>query len=159
MSETEAPMRGASTHTSPVAVGASGPTADAVPQVVISVCTSCRATGGEDLSVEERPGHRLLSGLRAAGLPAGVSVRPVECLSVCKRPCTVALTGPDRYTYVFGDLDPEQDVAALVVCAARFGETEHGFMLWRERPAALRRGIVARIPPLGWAPEDGWAPR
>lgn len=128
--------------------------ASARPNVVISVCTSCRAAEGEG-----RPGERLLAGLRAANPPVDVAIRPVECLSVCKRPCTVALTGPDRYTYVFGDLDADRDVEALLACAASFGEKEHGFMLWRERPEALRRGIVARIPPLGWAPDDGRAPR
>ena len=37
----------------------------------------------------------------------GVAVQPVECLSVCKRPCTVALAAPGKWTYVVGDLDRE----------------------------------------------------
>jgi predicted metal-binding protein len=100
----------------------------------------------------------LLASLRDA-VPAGVIVRPVQCLSVCKRPCTVALSGPDRYTYVFGDLDPARDSGALLDCVRTYGEREHGYMLWRERPEALRRGIVARIPPGGWIADDGAHPR
>lgn len=128
------------------------------PRVQISVCTVCRAAGAE-ADDPGRPGEDLLAALLAAGLPEGVEARPVQCLSVCKRPCTVAMTGPDRYTYVFGDLDPVRDAPALLDCAATFAGTEHGYMLWRERPTALRRGIVARIPPLGWQGEAGRHPR
>ena len=35
---------------------------------------------------------------------------PVECLSVCKRPCTVALAAPGKWTYVVGDLDREDSL-------------------------------------------------
>ena len=126
------------------------------PRAVISVCTSCRPAEGEG-----SPGDVLLAALRDAG-PArdgATVVRPVQCLSVCKRPCTVALSGPERYTYVFGDLDPATAAAPLLECARLFAETEHGFLLWRERPEALRRGILARIPPAGLATDDGRHPR
>ncbi len=122
--------------------------------VVISVCVSCRGDVETDL-----PGERLLAALRRQADPVAVSVRAVQCLSVCKRPCTAALTGPDRYTYVFGDLDSETAAEALLEGAATYRSQEHGYMLWRERPEALRRGIVARIPPLPWDREDGRHPR
>jgi predicted metal-binding protein len=123
--------------------------------VVVSVCTMCR---GAD--ADANPGAALLAALReAAGDASRVTVREVQCLSVCKRPATVALSGPDHYTYVFGDLDPATAVPALLECARLFAEAEHGYLLWRERPEALRRGIVARIPPPGWLGEDGKHPR
>ena len=126
--------------------------------VVISVCTSCRGSGEAE---SDRPGERLLASLRQARDEAGsdVIVRPVQCLSVCSRPCTVALASPGRYTYVFGDLDPATDAAALIDGARIYAEQEHGYMLWRERPEPLRRGIVARIPPPAWESEDGRHPR
>ena len=86
-------------------------------------------------------------------------VRPVQCLSVCKRPCTASLSGPERYTYVFGDLEPQTGAAALLDCARAFLEREHGYLLWRERPEPLRRGIVARIPPPHGLAADGAHPR
>lgn len=126
--------------------------------VVISVCTMCRAAVG---AASALPGERLLGALLAAqattGLP--VTIRAVQCLSVCKRPATIALSGPDRYTYVFGDLDPATAAVPLLECARLFTEDEHGFLLWRERPEALRRGIIARVPPPGWLTKDGSHPR
>lgn len=125
---------------------------------IISVCISCRSADG----AEGSPGDVLLSELRvaqAAGADPDIVVRPVQCLSVCKRPCTVALSGPDRYTYIFGDLDPARDAGSLMDCARTYLATEHGYLLWRERPEPLRRGVVARLPPPGWSNDDGRHPR
>lgn len=124
--------------------------------VVISVCTLCRPAEGD-----ANPGAALLAALRQACGEGGapVTIREVQCLSVCKRPATAALSGPDRYTYVFGDLDPNSAAPALIECARLFAEAEHGYLLWRERPEALRRGIIARIPPPQWLTEDGRHPR
>ncbi|NNM71793.1 DUF1636 family protein [Enterovirga aerilata] len=126
--------------------------------VVISVCVSCRPPDGGDGS----PGDALLAALRMAqarGEARDVLIRPVQCLSVCKRPCTIALSRPDGYTYVFGDLDPAIHADAVLECAESYAAQEHGYLLWRERPGPLRRGIVARIPPMTWTTEDGRHPR
>lgn len=125
--------------------------------IVISVCTMCRPSEGDG-----NPGEMLLAALeeaRAGGGGAAVTIRPVQCLSVCKRPATAAMSGPGRYTYVFGDLDPSTAAPALLECARLMAEAEHGYLLWRERPEALRRGIVARIPPPNWSGDDGAHPR
>ena len=130
---------------------------DAV-KVVLGICVSCRGADPD----APGPGEAMLAALRAAG-PADhgcdLRIRPVQCLSACKRPCTAALTSPGRYTYVFGDLDPARDAAALLDCVRTYAEREHGYMLWRERPEALRRGIVSRIPPVAWDAPDGAHPR
>ena len=34
----------------------------------------------------------------------------------------------------------------------------YGFVRWRDRPEVLRRGLVARLPPAAWSPEDGSPP-
>ena len=135
--------------------------APAVPdpvEVVLGICVSCR---GPDPDAPN-PGEALIAALRAA-VPADhgcdLRIRPVQCLSVCKRPCTAALASPGRYTYVFGDLDPARDAEALLACVRTYAEREHGYMLWRERPEALRRGIVSRIPPVAWDAPDGAHPR
>jgi predicted metal-binding protein len=83
-----------------------------------------------------------------------VRVTPVECLSVCKRPCTIALMAAGKWTYVVGDLDPEVHVDDVVSMAARYGLTENGIVPWRERPQSFRKGVVSRIPPLGF-PDQG----
>jgi predicted metal-binding protein len=126
--------------------------------IVISVCVSCKAEGeaGPDTL-----GHRLHAALREAAAASGaeVVIQPVQCMSVCKRPCTAALSSSGRYTYVFGDLDEATGPAALLDCATAYANQEHGYLLWRERLEPLRRGIVARIPPAGWLTEDGRHPR
>ena len=65
------------------------------------VCISCRNTNNPD----QRPGRDLLTLLQAA-LPENPSftLEATECLSVCKRPATVALASPTRYSYIFADL-------------------------------------------------------
>jgi predicted metal-binding protein len=130
--------------------------------IVLSVCVSCQTVGeaGSGEAGSARPGERLLARLRDDVLGDGsLTIRPVQCLSVCKRPCTVALSSPGRYTYLFGDLDPETGADALLTCVASYRQQEHGYLLWRERPEPLRRGILARVPPVGWDGEDGRHPR
>ncbi len=85
-------------------------------------------------------------------------MRPTQCLGVCKRVCTVSLSGTGKYTFLFGDLDPAADAPALVAMAKACAAADYGFVPWKERPPALRKGMIARIPPPGWSPEDGSAP-
>jgi predicted metal-binding protein len=124
--------------------------------IIITVCTSCRAAGVERA---EAPGKSLLAAIEAAAAGhAELVVRPTQCLSVCKRVCTVALSGEGKYTFLFGDLDAATDAAAVVEMARACAAAEHGFVPWKERPEALRKGVIARVPPPGWSPEDGGAP-
>jgi predicted metal-binding protein len=126
------------------------------PPIIITVCTSCRAAGVERT---DAPGKSLLSAIEvAAENHPEVIVRRSQCLSVCKRICTVALSGEGKYTFLFGDLDPATDAEAVVEMARACAAAEHGFVPWKERPEVLRKGIVARVPPPGWSPDDGSAP-
>ena len=120
--------------------------------VLVSVCTTCRV---EELT---GPGPALLAALReAAGGREDVAVRPVQCLGVCKRPATVAVSAQGGYTFLFGGLDDEA-AAALLGFAASYARTDYGYVPWRERAEVLRRGLVARLPPAAWSPEDGRNP-
>lgn len=123
--------------------------------VIVTVCTSCRAAGVER---EDAPGKVLFESLRALAEGGDVIVRPTQCLSVCKRVCTVSLTAEGGYTYLFGDLAEGKDGAAILEMARAVAKADHGFVPWKERPEAIRRGILARVPPPGWSPEDGSAP-
>jgi predicted metal-binding protein len=108
----------------------------------VFVCVTCRGPAGED----DRPGRRLFEAL--SGEP-GVSASAVECLSVCKRPCTIALSAGGKWTYVIGDLDAETSAGDVIAMAARYGDTADGIVPWRERPTSFRKGVVSRIPPVG----------
>ena len=77
-----------------------------------------------------------------------IALRPVECLSVCKRPCTVALAAPGKWTYVVGDLKRESHLEDIVAAARLYAASREGIVPWRERPLAFRKGVVSRTPPL-----------
>jgi predicted metal-binding protein len=108
------------------------------------VCTTCKRPGDD---ADPRPGLRLHDALAAAAGPE-VTVVGVECLSNCKRSCTVALTAEGAWSYVYGDLDPAASVEAILDGAAKYAATPDGLVPWRERPEIFRKGVIARVPPL-----------
>ena len=124
--------------------------------VVVSVCITCKSADGSAVI-----GPEMFDAVKAAlgEAEAGVMVRPVQCLSVCKRPATVAVTSPDGYTFLFGDLQTDSGSAALLSFVQSYQKSDYGLVPWRERADVLRKGMVARVPPPHWSPEDGRAPK
>jgi predicted metal-binding protein len=119
----------------------------AEPGVTIFVCVTCRHENEEGV----RPGRTLFDAVQArlADRANGdVALRAVECLSVCKRPCTVALAGPGKWTYVVGDLEERASVDDILDAALKFAATDDGIIPWRARPQSFRKGVVSRVPPL-----------
>jgi predicted metal-binding protein len=120
--------------------------------VSLFVCVTC----GRSEGVPDTAGARLhaaaTAAVDAAGAGGWLDVRAVECLSVCKRPTTVALAAPGKWTYVYGDIDPAEDLPDLIEAARRYAGAADGIVPWRERPARIRGRAVARIPPLPAAP-------
>src|SRR5258708_20321410 len=85
--------------------------------VTVFVCVSCRRRLGDCDDAFTLPGRDLAEALRSRlqqGGHADVVVTPVDCLAVCKRPCTVALSGPDKWTYLIGDLAPTFHVEEIL---------------------------------------------
>ncbi|MEA2829392.1 MAG: hypothetical protein QOF22_140 [Bradyrhizobium sp.] len=111
------------------------------------VCVTCLA--GEDRETAPRAGRRLHDALldahRRQDVPR-VRIVEAECLSNCNRGCSVALTAPGRWSYVYGDLG-EASVDDLLAGASRYAATADGLVPWRERPTIFRKGVIARIPP------------
>ena len=115
--------------------------------VELLVCTTCRCGQPKDAEAP-RPGERLFEALNEAGLPNGVRLRPVECLSNCSQGCTIGLRGPGRWTYVYGGLEPESHVGVILDGLARYLNAPNGIVPWRERPEHFKRNCVVRIPPM-----------
>jgi predicted metal-binding protein len=120
-----------------------------VDDVEIFVCVSC-APRAENTA---RPGAILAQSLNArlAELgAAGIKVREVECLAVCKRPSTIAMTAAGKWTYIIGDLLAKEHVNDIAAAALAFQRSANGIVPWAERPAPFRKGVIARVPPLGF---------
>lgn len=115
----------------------------------IHVCTTCRLLNEPAEPEHGRAGARLFAALeRAAVKPDSVRVIPVECMSVCRRACTIGFAAPGKWTYVFGDFHPDMSAEQILAAAALFAAAPDGIIPWKIRPDAFKRGVVARIPPL-----------
>src|ERR1700739_1439330 len=116
--------------------------------VTLHVCVTCRA--GEEGEDSVRPGRRLHGALTEAAtrLDGASSFRivEVECLSNCNRGCSAALTGPGRWSYIYGDLN-QACVDDLLTGASRYAATADGLVPWRGRPGLFRQGARAAMPP------------
>jgi predicted metal-binding protein len=134
-STSNAPRKEASSHSCDVAA-------------TLHVCVTCLA--GEDRETEPRAGRRLHDALveaqRRQDDPPCFRIIEAECLSNCNRGCSVALSGPGRWSYVYGDLG-QASVDDLLAGASRYAATSDGLVPWRERPTIFRKGVIARIPP------------
>ena len=119
--------------------------------VTLHVCITCRAgqTLGEG---ETTPGARLHAAIRDAGVPDDVKLVPVECLSACNQGCSVALSAPGRWSYVYGRLS-EVNAKEVVAGAAAYADAPDGIVPWRTRPEIFRKQSLARIPPIMSLPE------
>ena len=118
----------------------------ASPATTVLVCTSCRSV--EDAADGPRAGARLHAALaQAAEGRDDLRVVGVECLSVCKRPVTIGFCAADKWTYVYGDFAPEA-AEAILAAADLYGAAGDGLIPWKSRPEALKKGVVARIPPI-----------
>ena len=120
-----------------------------VPAATLLVCVTCKSEAGPmGLGLFDALDQRLVS-------EPSIALKAVECLSVCKRPCTVALAAPGKWTYVVGDLDRDVHLEDIVDGARRYTASPDGIIPWRERPLCFRKGVVSRTPPLASA---GMAP-
>lgn len=119
--------------------------------VTLHVCITCRA-GQTVQEGETTPGARLHAEIVAGGVPEDVDVVPVECLSACSQGCSVALSAPGRWSYVYGRLS-EANAADVVAGAAAYAAAPDGIVPWRSRPEIFRKQSLARIPPIAIAQE------
>ena len=124
----------------------------AAAATTIYVCITCRRQG--ETAAEPAPGLRLAHATSRAAEGTGVTVRRVRCLANCNRGLSAAVRREGAWTYVFGELDADRDAAALVEGARLFAEARDKIMPWRGRPEVLKRGLIARVPPIDFEEES-----
>lgn len=120
-------------------------------KITLLVCTTCRGASPAEDKVPDsggiRPGAALLKALEETTLPDGIGLRGVECLSACNNGCAIGLTGPGRWSYVYGRLDPALHLPAIIEGAAAYAASADGLVPWRQRPEIFRKQSLARLPP------------
>lgn len=113
----------------------------------ITVCLSCRHK-----RTDCKPGYELIEKLRQAMQTAGkivsedFEISGVACMAGCSRPCTVAYHGTQKATYLFGDIDPSEDIEDLIEFARQYAVLHDGWCSSVDRPGKLRRTTLARVP-------------
>ena len=131
-------------------------TGPAGPSTVM-VCITCRGTMDPTAAQDAdspRPGSILADAttLAAADAP-DISVQRIRCLGNCSRGLSAAIRCENAWTYIFGGLDPAQDGPSLITGAQLLARATDGIMPWRGRPESLKRGLIARIPPIHFREE------
>jgi predicted metal-binding protein len=132
-------------------------------RATVWVCITCRTAadlakvGAVDPSAPEPPRPGLLLAEATAGAAAhatDISVQRVRCLGNCNRGLSAAIRCDNTWTYVFGGLDAARDGLALIAGARLLAAAADGIMPWRGRPEPLKRGLIARIPPIHFCEES-----
>jgi len=111
----------------------------------IYVCITCKRAGEPDS--EPRPGALLAAATERAAAGTGVDVRRLRCLANCTRGPSAAMRCNGSWTYVFGGLDATCADALIEGARLLAGATD-GILPWRGRPEILKRGLIARVPPI-----------
>ena len=119
---------------------------------VLHVCRSCTRRG------IATAGPALAAALRealAAAVGAAVEVRESRCMGECRRRCRACIVGARRWSWLFGDLHPDQDLGALVLFIRHWLAAPDGRIASEDRPAGIRWHLIGRVPPPDHAPPGG----
>jgi predicted metal-binding protein len=126
---------------------------ESAERTTVLICITCRsATDPIDAPCS---GATLADAttLVAAHFP-DICVQRVRCLGNCTRGPSAAIRSANTWTYVFGGLDASCDAAEALIAGARLLATAaDGLMPWQGRPEPLKRGLIARVPPLSFSGE------
>jgi predicted metal-binding protein len=120
----------------------------------IIICTNCKIAT-ETTESPEAPfaGARLADAAQSLPDTEDVEIVRIKCLANCSRGPSVAMRHANTWTYIFGNIDPEADAQSLVEGARLLATSPDGLMPWKGRPTCLKKGLIARIPPLDFAGE------
>ncbi|WP_373541533.1 DUF1636 domain-containing protein [Chamaesiphon sp.] len=125
------------------------------PVHCLFVCTTCGSKWEDGRRVGTSEGERLLEQLQALHqnweLATDFPIQAVGCMSACNRSCAISFAATGKHTYLFGDITPSEPsipLSNILDCAAKYYQHPSGSLPWSERPAPLKQGILAKIPPL-----------
>lgn len=130
-------------------------------QHTLFICTTCSSVWKDGKRVGESGGEKLLKRLLEQHqdweLQEEFAIQPAQCMSACDRSCTISFASVGKHTYLFGDLSPDlssEEIALVLECATKYYTHPQGLLPWAERPEPLKKGILARIPPLSMPTQE-----
>ena len=60
----------------------------------------------------------------------------------------------ERCVGLFGRISAHSPRDDVIAAALSYGATSNGIIPWKERPQSFRKGVISRIPPLNFRPEE-----
>jgi predicted metal-binding protein len=124
-------------------------------KTTLFVCQSCRIANSEasDCPAE---GAKLLQHLQnaqeAGSQPFELDIQATGCLWTCEHPCAIALSSPDKSTYVLAKISVaegfEKTAEAILHFSQLYSDSKDGTIPWKQFPEVLQTEIVARVPPI-----------
>ncbi len=110
------------------------------------VCRSCAFAKDVREHNGQRGGQILLEALQTLSAPPHLSIQAFECFGVCDRHCVVALSAPNKFTYLFGGLPAYDSAEAVMDCARLYIRQVDGSLPRSLRPERVKSSLIARIP-------------
>ncbi|MBW4647012.1 MAG: DUF1636 family protein [Goleter apudmare HA4340-LM2] len=116
------------------------------------VCTSCHRSSAELSENQHRDGTRLLEQLNTLSgsgeklLSSQMEIKPLGCLWACSRGCVVAISSPEKPTYLLVDLPPDESAVALLELMQMYIRSGKRAIPWKQLPQFLQSAIFAQIP-------------
>ena len=109
---------------------------------ILYICITCRKDGE---TVDPRPGKVLYENLKRTS--ASKNIKPVRCLAGCSHGCVLSLSNKRKWSYVIGNLTPNQDEEQIIKGFTEYKNTSDGKIPFSRRPEAFKKRSLARVPP------------
>jgi len=116
----------------------------------LHVCITCRRTPSTEAATQaageaEVPGRQLFDRLTQTAETAGFEIRSVQCMASCGRGCSAAVSMPEKWTLLLGNLAPEK-ADDLVSWLDLYRNSKTGIVPASKRPESLADMVIARLP-------------
>ncbi len=108
------------------------------PDHFVLICSTCQGPIPADIA----------KAVLDAALPARYETRLIRCMAGCARPMTVGVQAVGKAQYLFGDIETQADLKAVVAFAHQFGDCADGWTSASDRPPALFYKTLSRMPRL-----------
>jgi predicted metal-binding protein len=120
-----------------------------MPKHILFVCKSCHRSSEELAKNQPSDGSILLdkiNSLCSTNSSEQLEIKPVECLWACSQGCVVSVSSPNKPTYLFVNLAPQESPTALLEFMRLYIRSRKGNVAWEKFPKLLQSATFAKIP-------------